>query len=432
MGGINWQTMRETEQERAAARSREQRAELAQQSTPAVDEALSWLEAEARSVQEVYEQLSFLGPVEDAIVEDFLRTSPTYGDRFVRDVAALGVRDKNHGNRVRADDLRYRREAPEGFQKVLSTISRLRDSGRNVFALTPELLPENLMRVWPPKRPLPELVVVNMDLGTPRVSVVRRLPSAGGARINRGTLLSMAGTVAKVMGEPGALREVAANQGVTVDHDFTKVEVNLAEIAWSPHLELGELLYDWEEVEGEEVSEVDEARAEAARGSVEHADHRMGVNQGFLTDLGGRIDDLRVGWGREGGDEARAARERLSGLEARRGAALGKTEKLREERDALAEAIDSGDQEALDKQERRLEDALAALEQETTDLGEAVAAEERLFEAHRKLVEQEKARDVAKTPPLPEPVDDKRRIEKVFEDVEREAEEREDTRNGRS
>lgn len=396
--------------------------------SPATEELLDWLDDRERSVQEVAEQLRLLGDGERDVVVDHLSVSTLYGREFVSGLESHDTRFRHRKSRMKVDQTRYRREVPEGFQKVLVNIQRLQSLGRNVFAMTPEMLPEDVLRLWPAARPLPELVVINMDHEVPRVSVVRRLPSAGGIKLQRGALKSMTGVVAKVLGKPEELRKAAAREGLAVEHPFERVDVSLTEIAWSPQLELGELLYDWEQVQVQDEDELhDEEQTLEARGVVDASAARLIQNADLVDDLEDRLRVLGEGWSQEKGTGAREAEGRVASLAARREAASQNLVELDRERLELARDLGQEEAPELDARMESFQADMEAMETETAELAREVADEERQHEVHRRAVEDKRiARVAAEAAEEPE-AEDGRRIEKAMADpAERELEEEED------
>lgn len=359
-------------QEELEERRREELGSL----SPEGEMILDWLLGDQRSVQEVDERLALLDDTDREYVEGALATSPSYGSAFVRHLAALNLRDMNRGNNVQAGASRYRREAPAGYQRVLKEIGRLRDVGRNVMALTPELLPEDLMRIWPSGKPLPELVIVNFDHPIPQVSMVRRLPSAGGLPLSRADLVSMTGLVRLVMGRPGPLRQIAAAQGIALDHSFEQVNVGMTEIAWSPHLELGELLYDSESVR-------DDDKEDQHRDHVGELEARAKAHGDVLPDLASRVQDLRDGWARDTTQEGRLAEERLRALHKRIDGLAYRSDALKGALQDLARHLTDGDQGEMDQRLVEAQQALEALEAESQEAAASVAEEERVLDTHR-------------------------------------------------
>ena len=384
-------TAEEHEQQRLSELEGQDEAEQGYQSEE-LEAAVAWATEESRSVQEIAERHRLL---EDELRPHFMEaisSSLVYDDRFMRDLQAMTLRDQDPRNHVRADSQRHIREAPEGFHKVLRTVHKQRELGRNLIALTPELLPESLVRIWAPGRPLPELLLINMDHDVPKVSMVQRLPSAGGMEVDRSTSLAMTGAVRQVLGNPKTLREIAARQGVMSDRDFDQVDVGLAEVAWSPYLELGELLYDWEAAR---LDEVEDSGMQEAHAAQEAQQDRLGQQQEVLWDQSSRLGELQGAWQAEAGEAALEAQTRLSDLQERQQGAQRTVERL----SALQQELDLELHEAEENQAADLPERLEAfreeveaLEAETLQLAEELAEEERLLLAHRRSTEQQPER----------------------------------------
>lgn len=365
--------------------------EEAPQRSPRGEEVVQWLTTSPRMVQEVAARRRLL-PVEvQTEMDNFLKTAPRYGETFLTALEALTLRDRNPASRVRADSMERRGEAALAFQPILRSVSSLKSAGRNVVALTPEQFPDALMRVWPPHRPLPEMILINFDLQIPRVAVVQRMRGGPGA-VDRSTLYTMTATVRQVMGQPAVLRELASRQGLKADGVMDKIHVEAAPVMWSPTLELGDVLYDRSFVQLDQ--EVEKPARKQAR-KLEGIRRRQDQQGPALDDLDERLAQLSEAWAEEEGKEAEDVRERVEALQVRTGGQQQALEDLKDRARFVEGQVVRGSPE-VDNLFLELEKQTTTLETDVTRLAEEVTQEEhkltefqRESERRKKLEEAE-------------------------------------------
>ena len=373
------------------ARGEPDREEAAQRS-PGGEEVVQWLTSSARMVQEVVARRRLLPADVQAEMDQFLKTSPQYGEAFLTSMDALTLRDRNPASRVRADSMERRGEAAQAFQPILKSVSSLKGAGRNVMALTPELFPDALMRVWPPRRPLPEMILINFDLQVPRVAVVQRM-RGGPEAVDRSTLATMTATIRQVMGQPNILREVASRQGIKIEGVMDKIHVEAAPVMWSPTLELGDILYDRSFVQ---LDREEESTSRKQTRKLEGIRRRQDQQGPALDDLQERLAELNESWAEAEGKEAQEVREKVEGLQGRADHHQKGLDNLKE-RSRFVEGQVVRASPEVDNLFVQLEKDTSTFEADVTRLAEEVATQEKQLAEFQRETDRRKKLEEAES-----------------------------------